>query len=70
MSSPIVTQLTDLATSLSQTLLDIAGPSNSELSPSASPETVKDLLECFLISMNCTLLRKVLSPVWVDVLGL
>ena len=71
-SSPVVTQLTQLASSLAQTLLEASGPTHRNGSPrlnaTASPETVAGLLECFLVQSNCSLLRTVLGPDWLDIL--
>ena len=71
-SSPVVTHLTQLASSLAQTLLDVSGPTyhngSSPSNATASPETVAELLECFLVQSNCSLLRTVLGPNWLDIL--
>ena len=72
-SSPAVIQLTKLATSIAQVLLNASGPtfrdSNALPTPVADEETVSVLLECFLVQTNCSLLRQVLSPDWVEILG-
>ncbi len=72
-SSPVVVQLTQLASSLAGVLLNVSGATYSDPSapptPSADPDTVAGLLECLLVQTNCSLLRRVLSPSWVDTLG-
>ena len=71
-SSPVVTHLTQLASSLAQTLLEVSGSTyrddSSPPNATASPETVAGLLECFLVQSNCSLLRTVLGPDWLDIL--
>ena len=71
--STAATQLADLATSLAQILLNISEPTYRDPSdpprPMADAETVSVLLECLLVKTNCSLLRRVLDPDWVDVLS-
>ncbi len=68
----VATELTDLATSLAQTLLDISGPIYRNQSdpplPVADNNTVSILLECLLVQTNCSLLQTVLDPDWVKTL--
>lgn len=60
----VVKHLTNLATTVAQTLLDISKPLESMdiSSVEADSEVVVHLLECFLVQTNCSLLKTVLVP--------
>jgi nicastrin len=63
-TSPLVIQLTNLATTVAQSLLNmsIADTTNDSDSLQADPDVVYSLLHCFLVNANCSFFRSRLSP--------
>ena len=62
-SHPVVLQLTNLATTISQALLNMSGPvtGGNSIQPKAKPETIYNLLHCFLENANCSFFRSRVS---------
>ena len=68
-TTPVVQHLKSLATVVSKALLNISGPVWNTTAKQgvddieADSEFVKEVIECFLFSPNCSLFRKVLNNI-------